>query len=109
MSIIKVIPTNQPHTRLLNDDTKNISNNAYVVYGRLCDLHPDFNPTNEAMQKISKLSEKTYKNAKRELLDNGLLYVQRTGGKGANIIYHVGSMAVKRIRKKLNKTIDEGL
>ena len=108
MSIVKIIPTVQAHTRLLNKDTKDLSNNAYIVYGRLCEQHPDFNPTDRTMQDICNMGHVRYVTAKKELVDNGLLYVQRTGGKGANIIYHIGSMAVTKIRKKLGKEINEG-
>ena len=106
--IIKSIPTSQPHTRTLNYDTSNISNNAYVVYGRLCELHPDTNPTLEFMLPICKMSEVTYKVAKKELVDNGLLYVQQLGGKGNRTIYHVGSTQVSKARKELGKIINEG-
>ena len=104
MSIVKFNPTNQEaHTRLLKDDTSDISNNAYIVYSRTFEQHPDFNPTNERMMIICKMSDKTYKASKRELVRNGLLYVERTGGKGANIVYHIGSKAVNKILIKRGK------
>ena len=102
--IIKINPyPNEAHSRISREDTSNISNNALVVYVRLFEQHPDFNPTDERMSVICKMSKVTYQKAKKELLDDYLLYVQRTGGKGANIIYHLGSKAVTKILTKKGK------
>ncbi|MDF1878850.1 hypothetical protein JHD46_04255 [Sulfurimonas sp. SAG-AH-194-C20] len=106
MSIVKYNPApNQAHTRLLREDTDNISNNALVVYYRLFELHPDFNPIDKRMMEVCKMSAVTYKKAKKELVDEYLLFVERTGGKGANIIYHIGSKAVKKILVKKGKEV----
>ena len=104
MSIVKINPTNnEPHTRLLKDDTSHISNNAYIVYSRIYEQHPDFNPTDERMREICKMGMERYKESKKELRDNELLYVERKGGRGANIVYHIGSKAVNAILIKKNK------
>ncbi len=104
MSIVKINPTNnEAHTRTLKDDTSNISNNAFIVYYRFFEQHPDFNPIDERMKVVCNMSINTYKKAKKELINEELLYVQRTGGKGANIIYHIGSKAVNKILLKKGK------
>ncbi|MDA7817418.1 hypothetical protein N9A28_04460 [Sulfurimonas sp.] len=97
--IVKINPKNK-YTRLCNDDISNISNNALIVYTRFMQLHPDINPTDKFMTEKCNMSINTYKVAKKELVNEELLYVQRTGGRGANIIYYIGSAVVDKILVK---------
>jgi len=97
MSIVKVNPTNQePHTRLLNEDTDGLSVNAFFVFHKFTRIHPDATPTDDYMSKLCCMGIVRYKKAKKELKDRDLLITQRTGGKGANIVYHIGSKAVDK-------------
>lgn len=71
------------------------SHNAIIVYLTFVSVDKKIDPTNKYMCKKCNMSIGTYKKAKRELIDNGYIYVERKGAKGAKIIYHFGKNAVK--------------
>ena len=87
---------------------KELSNNAKVVYLTFAHIHPNADPTDPFMAKQSGMGLSTYKKAKQELVSKEYLYIQRLGAKGAVIVYHFGSAAVKAIKKKLsNRKIEK--
>lgn len=82
---------------------KALSNNGKIVYLAFAYIHVNANPENEFMAKQCNMGLSRYKEAKRELKKNGLLYTQRLGTKGAVIVYHFGRDAVDRIKETLQK------
>jgi hypothetical protein len=77
------------------DAFKILSHNAIIVYLNFVSIDKKYDPTNKFMSKRCKMSLNTYKKAKKELADNGYVYVERKGAKGAKIVYHFGKNAVK--------------
>lgn len=82
---------------------KVLSNNGKIVYLAFVSINPITNPEDEFMAKQCDMGLSRYKEAKRELKKNGLLYTQRLGAKGGIIIYHFGRDAVDRIKAILQK------
>jgi len=75
-----------------------LSKNAYWVYGHFCNLHPSKTPNDSYMEKVTGLGNTAYYKAKKELRDNGYLFVERVGKK--SFIYHIGKDAVHNIKAK---------
>ena len=87
----------------VDNDLLKLSKDAYWVYGHFCRVSTTCNPTNEYMKRVTRMGMDSYKKAKKELINAGFLYVQRVGGRGANIVYHVGTAAVNIANKKAKK------
>lgn len=85
------------YTRIDNDLFK-LSNDAYCLYGYYCNVHPNKDPNDKYMQEITGIKFKKFFSAKRELKNNGYIYVQQVGKK--DYIYHVGKLAVMKIKSK---------
>ena len=93
----------KPYLGITEEAYDLLSNNAIIVFLAFTKVSPNINPVDKYMCKKSNMCLKTYKRYKKELIDNDLLYLQRTGAKGATIIYHFGKRAVINIREKLAK------
>lgn len=84
-----------------------LSHNAIIVYINFVAVDKKIDPTDAYMHKKCNMSKGIYKKAKKELISNGYIYVERKGAKGAKIIYHFGKNAVKYYFEEKDKRLKE--
>lgn len=89
------------------DAFRMLSHNAVIVYLTFVSVDKKIDPTDKYMAKRAKMSLGTYKAAKKKLIINGYIYVERKGAKGAKIVYHFGKNAVKYYFEEKDRKLKE--
>jgi hypothetical protein len=98
---------NQNFWQMDKEAFKILTHNAIIVYLNFVSVNNKFDPTDKYMAQRCNMSLNTYKKAKKELIDNGYIYVERKGAKGAKIVYHFGKNAVKYYFKEQDRILKE--